>query len=72
MTNPRFSESMLHPAAPVAPSAGFVACPAALASCWNPAQFAWMQQLYQLALERAKADQEPSPWYRQVMMVSAN
>jgi hypothetical protein len=57
---------------PVAANAGFVACPAALTSGWNPAHIAWMQQLYELARQQAQADQESSLWYRQVMMVSAN
>jgi len=56
----------------VAPNAGFVACPAALISGWNPAHIAWMQQLYELARLQVQADQEPSLWYRQVTMVSGN
>lgn len=58
--------------APAISNAGFVACPIALISAWNLAQVAWMQQLYELARQRVQADREPSPWYRQVLMVSAN
>jgi hypothetical protein len=70
MSQSRMSTALF--AAPVAPNAGFVACPIAITTGWTPAHIAWMQQLYELARQRVQAEQEPSLWYRQVMMVSAN
>jgi len=58
--------------APVAPNAGFVACPVILLAGWNQAHVAWMQQLYELARQQTDAEREASLWYRQITMVSAN
>jgi len=60
-------------AAVAAPSAsGFMACPPALVQGWTSERQAWVGQLYQLALERAVADAQSSPWYRRVMTASVN
>jgi len=53
-------------------ASGFVACPGSLVQAWPDDRQAWLAHIYRVALERAIADAQPSPWLRRIMTASEN
>ena len=50
-------------------TSGFMAYPV---QGWSGQRQAWLGEIYRIALERALADAQPSPWFRRVMSASVN
>jgi hypothetical protein len=69
----RISQHLPVVAAEALPSAsGFMACPGPLVQGWPTDRQAWLAHVYRVALERAIADAQPSPWLRRIMTASEN
>ena len=65
MTENRISPHLSLPVGPIPSANGFMACPVALLQGWT-------SEIYRIALERALADAQPSPWMRRIMTACAN